>query len=56
LCDLTVLFWLSSYVAGQHLAVALQSGAKDQFCYIVNHINSNLNCEAQRESKMKNKM
>ncbi len=27
--SLPVLFWLSSYVASHHLAVAIQSGAKD---------------------------
>jgi hypothetical protein len=44
-------FWLSSYVAGHYLAVATQSGAKDQFyCTVYGKI-LNSNCEAHRASK-----
>ncbi len=35
-----------------HLAVAQQSGAKDQLYFSANYITSNSNCEAQRVSKM----
>jgi hypothetical protein len=41
------MFWLSSYVAGHHLAVAPQSGEKDQFYGTVYCITLNSNCEAQ---------
>jgi hypothetical protein len=42
---------LSSYVASHHLAVAPQSGAKDQFYCTVYYITLNSNCEAQKVSK-----
>jgi hypothetical protein len=45
------LFWLSSYVANQCLAVAPQSGAKQKFYCTVYYITLNSNCEAQRASK-----
>jgi hypothetical protein len=45
------LFWLSSYVAGRHLAVAPQSGAKQFFYCSVYYLTLNLNCEAQRAPK-----
>jgi hypothetical protein len=45
------LFWLSSYVASHHLAVAPQSGAKDQIYWTAYHISLNSNCEAKRVSK-----
>jgi len=45
------LFGLSSYVASHHLAVAPQSGAKDQFYCTVYYITLNSNCEAQGASK-----
>jgi hypothetical protein len=45
------LFWLSSYVAGRHLAVAPLSGVKQIFYCTVYYITLNSNCEAQRASK-----
>jgi hypothetical protein len=53
---LLALFWLSSYVASQYLAVAPQSGAKDQFYYIVHYIILNSNCEAKRASNILKKI
>ncbi len=47
----TCLVWLSGYVASHHLAVAPQSGEKDQFYSIFYHITLNSNCEAHRVSK-----
>jgi hypothetical protein len=38
---------LSSYVASHHLAVAPQSGAKDQFYCTVYYKTLNSNCEAK---------
>jgi hypothetical protein len=49
------LFWLSSYVASNHLAVASQSGEKYQFYCNVYYKTFNSNCEAQRVSKNKKK-
>jgi hypothetical protein len=49
--SLPVLFWLSSYVASHHLAVAPQSGAKDQFYCAVYSKTLNSNCEAQSHEK-----
>ena len=48
---LHALFWLSNYVASLHLAVAPQSGTKDQFYFPVYYITLNSNCEARRVSK-----
>jgi hypothetical protein len=48
---LPALFWLSSYVANYRLAVAPQSGAKDQFYFTVYYITLNSNCEGQGVSK-----
>jgi hypothetical protein len=45
------LFWLISYVACHHLAVAAQYGAKYQFYCTVYYITLNSNCKAQRVSK-----
>jgi hypothetical protein len=45
------LFWLSSYATSHHLALAPQSGAKDQFYFAVYYITLNSNCEAQGVSK-----
>ncbi len=45
------LFWLSSYVTDHWLAVAPQSGAKQNFYCTVYYIILNSNCEAQRASK-----
>ena len=45
------LVWLSSYVAGRHLAVASLSGAKQFFYGTVYYTTLNSNCEAQRASK-----
>jgi hypothetical protein len=42
-----LLFCLSSYVASHLLAVATQSGAKEQFYFTVYYIALNSNCEAQ---------
>jgi hypothetical protein len=42
---------LSSYVASHCLAVAPQTGAKDQFYCSVYYITFNSNCGAQRASK-----
>jgi hypothetical protein len=42
---------LSSYVASHCLAVAPQSGAKDQFYCTVYYITLNLNREAQKVTK-----
>jgi hypothetical protein len=39
-----------------HLAVAPQSGAKDQFYFTVYYITLNSNCEAQRVSKKLKKL
>jgi hypothetical protein len=47
--SLAALFWSSRYVTNHHLAVAPQSGAKDQFYCTVYCIPLNLNCKAQRE-------
>jgi hypothetical protein len=49
--DLPALFWLSSYVAGHHLAVAPQYSAKDQMYCTAYYITLNSYCEAQRASK-----
>jgi hypothetical protein len=49
--SLSALFWLSSNVDSDHLAVALQSGAKDLFYCTVYYITLNSNCEAQILSK-----
>ena len=49
--SLSVLFWLSCYVAGHCSAVAPQSGAKQFFYCTVYYITLNSNCEAQRPSK-----
>jgi hypothetical protein len=46
------LFWLSSYVASHPLAVASQSGAKDQFYCTVYYITLNSKHEAQGMSKI----
>ncbi len=48
---LPALFWLSSYVNSQCLAVSPQSGAKQIFYCTVHYITLNSNCEAQRASK-----
>ncbi len=48
---LPALFWLWSYVAGHHLAVAPLSGVKHIFYCAVYYITLNSNCEAQRVSK-----
>jgi hypothetical protein len=45
------LFWLSSYVTFNYLAVAPPSGAK-KYCTVY-YITLNFNCEAQRASKIK---
>jgi hypothetical protein len=45
------LFWLSSYVTSDCLAVAPQSGAKQNFYCTVYYTTLNSNCEAQRASK-----
>jgi hypothetical protein len=45
------LFWLSSYVASHGLAVAAQSGAKEQYYCTIYYITLNSTCEAQRASK-----
>ncbi len=45
------MFWLRSYAASHHLAVAPQSGAKDQLYCTVYYITLNQNCEAQSVSK-----
>ncbi len=45
---------VSSYVDSLHLAVAPQSGAKDQFYCTVYYLNLNSNCEAQGVSKIMN--
>jgi hypothetical protein len=45
------LFWLSGYVASHYLAVAPQSGAKQNFYCNVCYLALNSNCEAQRASK-----
>jgi hypothetical protein len=45
------LFWLSSYVASHHLAVALQTVAKGKVYCTVYSITLNSNCEAQGMSK-----
>jgi hypothetical protein len=45
------LFWLSRYVTSHHLAVAPQSGAKDQFYCTIYNITLNSNCEGQGVSK-----
>jgi hypothetical protein len=37
---------LSSYATSHHLALAPQSGAKDQFYFAVYYITLNSNCEA----------
>jgi hypothetical protein len=42
---------LGSYVAGCHLAVAPQSGAKDQFYCTVYYVTLNSNCDSQKASK-----
>jgi hypothetical protein len=49
----SALFWLSRYVASHKLAVATQSGAKEQFYCAVYYIYLNKNCEAQRALKKK---
>jgi hypothetical protein len=49
------LFWLSSYVASHHLAVAPQSGAKGQFYCTVYYRTLNSIGEAQAVSKNLNK-
>ncbi len=43
---------MSSYIASHHLAVASQSGTKEQFYYTVYYKNLNSNCEAQWASKI----
>jgi hypothetical protein len=48
---LPALFGLISYGASHHLAMAPQSGAKDQFYCTVYYINFNSNFEAQGVSK-----
>jgi hypothetical protein len=53
---LAALFWLSSYFASHHLAVVPQSGAKDQFYFIIYYITLNLNCQTQGVSKNLRKM
>jgi hypothetical protein len=45
------LFWLSCYVVSRCLAVAPQSGAKQNFHGTVYYITLNSNFEAQRASK-----
>jgi hypothetical protein len=53
---LPALFWLSSYVTSHCLAVAPQSGGKQNFDCTVYYITLNSNYEAQRASKnLKNK-
>jgi hypothetical protein len=42
---------LNSYVASHRLAMAIQSGAKQNFYFTVYYITLNSNCEAQRASK-----
>ncbi len=42
---------MGSYVASHHLALAPESGAKDQFYHTVYYSTLNSNCEAQRVSK-----
>ncbi len=42
---------LMTLCASHHLAVASQTGAKDQFCCTVDYITLNSNCEAHRVSK-----
>ncbi len=49
------LFWLSSYVANCHSAVAQQSGAKNKFYCTVYNTTLISNCEAQRVSKNRRK-
>jgi hypothetical protein len=44
------LFWLSSYVASCHLAVAPQSGAKDQLYITVYYITLNLKSKEHLKS------
>jgi hypothetical protein len=44
-------FWFSSHVASHHLAVALQSCAKDQFHCTVDYTTLYSNCEAQKLAK-----
>jgi hypothetical protein len=44
-------FWLSSYVASHHLAVAPQSSVKYQFYFTAYYTTLNWNCEAQRIKK-----
>jgi hypothetical protein len=46
-CSLPALFWLSSYVASHHLAMAQQSTAKDQFYCTVYYVTLNSNLDAQ---------
>jgi hypothetical protein len=48
---LPALFWLSSYVAGCHLAVVPQSGAKLKFYCIVYYLILNSNCETFKDLK-----
>jgi len=45
------LFWLSSYVTSHHLAVAPQSGAKDQFYNSAYYITLNQTSVDQKASK-----
>jgi hypothetical protein len=49
--SLSALFWLSINVDSDHLAVALQSGAKDPFYCTVYYITLNSNCEDPVVSK-----
>jgi len=44
---LPALFWLSSYAASRHLAVAPQSSRKDQFHSTAYYINLNAICLAE---------
>jgi hypothetical protein len=49
--SLPALFWLSSYVTSHYLAVAPQSGAKQNSYCTVYYITLDPSCEARRASK-----